>query len=130
MHANSLHFPIFYWGTIFSLLKSGYRNLSEEQKIYNHRLARARRVIKSALGILAAGWRIFHRPLRATVEHVELFVLAALALHNYFRLTSNAMYNPSGFFNSESGDGSIHLGEWHYLFIYSHCLKSIKQCIV
>ena len=39
-------------------------------------------------------------------------MLAALALHNYFRLTSNAMYTPSGFVDSESEDGSIHLGEW------------------
>ena len=39
-------------------------------------------------------------------------MLTALALHNYFRLTSNAMYTPSGFVDSESGDGSIHLGEW------------------
>ena len=39
-------------------------------------------------------------------------MLAALALHNYFRLISNAMYTPSGFVDSESGDGSIHLGEW------------------
>ena len=27
-------------------------------------------------------------------------------------MTSNAMYTPSGFADSESGDGSIHLGEW------------------
>ena len=39
-------------------------------------------------------------------------MLAALALHNYLRLTSNAMYTPSGFVDSESGDGSKHLGEW------------------
>ena len=35
-------------------------------------------------------------------------MLAALALHNYLRLTSNAMYTPIGFVGSESGDGSIH----------------------
>ena len=39
-------------------------------------------------------------------------MLAALALHNFIRLTTNAMYTPSGFVDSESGDGSIHLGEW------------------
>ena len=61
---------------------------------------------------LADRWRIFHRLIRATVEHVELYVLAALALHNYLRLTRNAMYTPSGFVDFERGDGSIHLGEW------------------
>ena len=88
------------------------RNLSEGQKIYNYRVSRARPVIENAFGILAARWRIFHRPIQATVEHVELYVLAALALHNYLPLTSNAMYTPSGFVDSESGGGSIHLGEW------------------
>ena len=37
-------------------------------------------------------------------------MLAALALHNY--LTSTALYTPNGFVDSESGDGSIYLGEW------------------
>ena len=39
-------------------------------------------------------------------------MLAALALPNYLCLTSNAMYTASGFVDSESGDESIHLGEW------------------
>ena len=39
-------------------------------------------------------------------------MLAALDLHNYLRLTSNAMYTPSGFVDSERVDVSIHLGEW------------------
>ena len=40
-------------------------------------------------------------------------MLAALTLRNCLRLTSNAMYTPIGLVDSESGDGSIHLGEWH-----------------
>ena len=39
-------------------------------------------------------------------------MLATLALHNYFRLTSNAVYTLDGFVDSESGHGSIHLGQW------------------
>ena len=89
------------------------RNLNEEQKIYNYRLSRGRRAIENAFEILAARWRIFHRPIQATaVEHVELHVLAALALYNYLHLTSNVMCTPSDFADSESGDRSILLGEW------------------
>ena len=51
--------------------------------------------------------------MRATIEQVELYVLATLALHNNLRLTSNAMYTPSGIVDSESRNGSMHLGEWH-----------------
>ena len=66
------------------------KTLTEEQKIYNYRLSRWRRVIENTFGILSARWRIFHRPIRATVEHMGRYVLAALALHNYLRLTSTA----------------------------------------
>ena len=99
--------PYFLLGDDIFLLKKGlikpYRstNLSEEQKIYNYCLSCARHVIENTFGILAARWRIFHRPIRATFELVELYMFAALALHNYVRLTSNAMYTPS-----------IHLGQW------------------
>ena len=88
------------------------RNLSEKQKIHNYRLSRAGCVIENTFGILAARWRIFHRPIWPTVKHIELYVLAALALQNYPRLISNAMYTPSGFIDSESGNGSILLQEW------------------
>ena len=88
------------------------RNFSEEQKIYNYRLYRAWRVIENAFIISAARWRIFYWPMRATIEQVELQVLATLALHNNLRLTSNAMYTPSGIVDSESRNGSMHLGEW------------------
>lgn len=88
------------------------RNLTEEEKIFNYRLSRCRCVIENAFGILAARWRIFHRPIRASVEHVEQYVLVAIALHNYLRQTSNASYTPNGFVDSEDGDGTVRLGEW------------------
>ena len=108
MDANSHLFSYFLLGDDILPLKKWLikpypgRNFSEEQKIYNYRLSCARRVIENAFIILAA-WRTFYWPIRATVEHVELYVLATLALHNYLCLTSNAMYTPSGFVDSESG---------------------------
>ena len=54
----------------------------------------------------------FNRPIRASVENVERYVLAAMALHNYLRQTNNASYTPNGFVDSENNNGSIRLGEW------------------
>ena len=93
--------------------------------MYNYRLSCAQRVIENPFGILAARWWIFHWPIRATVEHVKLYVLAALALHSYLCLTRNTMYTPSPFVNSESGDRSIHLGEWRNRDI-AQCFNNTK----
>ena len=67
--------------------------------------------LKMLLGILTAGWRIFHKPIRATVENVENYTLACLAFHNYLRLTGNAHYTPSDFLDSEYKDGNYLPGE-------------------
>ena len=89
--------------------------MQEDQKVYNYRQSRARRVIENAFGILSARWRIFHKPIRATTANVEKYTLACLALHNYLRQTDNAAYTPTGFVDSESKDGSVKAGEWRSL---------------
>ena len=57
--------------------------LEEPEKIYNYRLSRARRVIENAFGLLRTRWRIFSRPIKASVKSVENFALAAIALRKY-----------------------------------------------
>ena len=75
-------------------------------------MSRARRIIENAFGLLVARWRIFHTPINATVEHVESYVQAAVALHNYLGQTENSMYCPAGFTDSESKNGDVRPGEW------------------
>lgn len=87
-------------------------NLSEEQQIFNYRLSRARRVIENAFGILRARWQIFGRPIRASVQTVEVITKAAVCLHNYLRQTNSAGYCPTGFVDCEDASGTIKPGEW------------------
>ena len=56
--------------------------LNEDEKIFNYRQSRGRRVIENTLGILRARWKIQGRPIKATVENVERYFLAIIALHN------------------------------------------------
>ena len=79
----------------------------EEERIYNYRHSRARRVIENCFGILSARFRILQKPIRASVENAEKYVLACLALHNYLRLTDNAHYTPAGFIDSEDKHGNF-----------------------
>ena len=95
----------------------------EENKIYNYRHSRARRVIENAFGILCTRWRIFHKPIKATVANVENYTLACLTLHNYLRQTDNSMYTPQGFVDSRSSNGQIKEGEWRLL------IEKREQCI-
>ena len=57
--------------------------LPEAQAIFNYWLSRACRIIENSLGILAARWRLFRRPIIAEPERVVVYVKAAIALHNY-----------------------------------------------
>ena len=56
--------------------------------------------------------RIFHTPIIASIQNAEKYVLACLALHNYFRLTDNALYTFAGFIDTENDDGEIQPGDW------------------
>ena len=88
------------------------RNLSEDHAIFNYCLSRARRVIENCFGILTASWRIFRQPIRVDVSLVCKILQATVCLHNYLRLTDNAMYCPIGFVDSEDSRGEIREGEW------------------
>ena len=70
---------------------------TEEEKIYNYCQSRARRCIKNSFGILSQRWRIFLKPIKASVKHVESYTLACLALHNYLRLTKKCEICSDGF---------------------------------
>lgn len=61
------------------------RGLSEDKKIFNYRLSRARRVSENAFGILCHKFRVFLNKLQLHPNHVDKVVLAALCLHNFLR---------------------------------------------
>ena len=99
-------FPMKTW------LTKPYPGKLEKQCIFNYGKSRARCVIENAFGILRARWRIFSRPIKATVENVENYVWAAICLHNYLHLTDKATYTPYGFVDSKDSTGNIKEGVW------------------
>ena len=103
-------FPLKEW-----LMRPFPGKLTEQERIFNYRLSRARRVIENCFGILAARWRIFSTPIEASVDHAQQYTLACMSLHNYLRQTDNARYCPSGFIDQENASGEIKNGEWRKL---------------
>ena len=59
--------------------------LTNEKRIYNYRLSRARRVVENAFGILANRFRVLMTAINLAPEKVETIVLASCLLHNYLR---------------------------------------------
>jgi DDE superfamily endonuclease len=78
----------------FIMKPYGSRNLTREQRIFNYRLSRARRVVENAFGILCSRFRVFGRPIALSPEKVEVVVLAACCLHNFLlrNATSASQY--------------------------------------
>lgn len=56
---------------------------SEEKKIFNYRLSRARRIVENAFGILASRFRIFHTQINVEPENIVKIVMATIVLHNF-----------------------------------------------
>lgn len=86
------------------LMKPYKGTLTKEQKIFNYRLSRARRIVENAFGILVSRFRIFEKPIACLPETVDKIIKACTALHNWLRTTSNTYYTPKGSFDEEDPD--------------------------
>ncbi|XP_076054582.1 uncharacterized protein LOC143033253 [Oratosquilla oratoria] len=74
------------FGLSINLLRpySGH-NLTNDKKLFNYRLSRARRYVGWAFGILSNKWGIFHRPMNVNVDFAIDIAKACCVLHNFVR---------------------------------------------
>ncbi|XP_024886829.1 protein ANTAGONIST OF LIKE HETEROCHROMATIN PROTEIN 1-like [Temnothorax curvispinosus] len=61
--------------------------LNRIREIFNKRLSRARRVVENAFGIMASKWRIYRKPINASLKTIESIVKATVCLHNFLLST-------------------------------------------
>lgn len=69
--------------TTFMMRPYPRNNLDTRKKVFNYRLSRARRSIEYAFGILAARWRIYGKPIFASVCTARKIIQATTAVHNF-----------------------------------------------
>ncbi|XP_012521454.1 protein ALP1-like isoform X2 [Monomorium pharaonis] len=58
-------------------------NLTADKTIFNYRLSRARRLIENTFGLMSSRWRIFRKPIIASIPIVENIIKACVVLHNW-----------------------------------------------
>jgi len=85
--------------------------LNNDQRVFNYRLSRARRVVENAFGILAARFGVLQKPILLCPEKAQTVTLACCYLHNFLRQKSST-YLACGNADWEDVDRYCHDGEW------------------
>lgn len=86
------------------------RDLTVEERIFNYRFSRARRIIENAFGILANRFRILILTIQSRPEVVQNTIMASSSLHNFLRTQSSRNMLP-GSVDRENIDGTIIKGD-------------------
>lgn len=89
-----------------------FRQLDHDQRVFNYRLSRSRRVVENAFGILANRFRIFRSTMLLNPDYVSTITLAAVCLHNFLRENRSEAYMPPALVDWEDADHRIHEGTW------------------
>jgi hypothetical protein len=88
----------------------GGRSLTREQRIFNYRLSRARRVVENAFGILASRFRCLHTAMPQSPARVTTIVMACCTLHNLLRVRNHAVQ--PGYTDGDGPMGELLPGSW------------------
>lgn len=87
----------------------GGHSLTNEQKVFNYRLSRARRTIENAFGIMSMRWGCLRSEFLCHPEKAKLIVAACCALHNFLMKRSPTYgVNPDRY----DAHGNLIEGDW------------------
>lgn len=86
--------------------------LTFQQKNFNYRLSKARRIIKNTFGIVVSKFRIFEKSISLSPDKVDKIVLACCTLHIWLRKTSATYFTPRLIDTENLETGEILLGTW------------------
>ena len=88
------------------------RSAMGDEKIFNYRLSKARRIVENAFGLLCAKFRVLLKTLELGVSNVMRVVRACLALHNFLVTRKDQYYSPPGFLDTEYNACNVIPGKW------------------
>lgn len=88
------------------------KGLTKEERIFNYRLSRARRIVENAFGIMAARFRIFNTDIKLDVKNIDTIILTFCVLHNFLRRSSKSYLTSTNVDQKNTDLGQIVAGEW------------------
>lgn len=91
--------------------KRGVR-LTDQERVFNYRLSRARRCIENSFGILSSKWLCLNRTIQHKPDRAMKIILACCCLHNYLITTRDDSYCPKNFADHFDDNGKLVEGEW------------------
>ncbi len=86
------------------------RNLAVEERIFNYRLSRARRIVENAFGILGNRFQCLLGPMRQDSHVVEEIVMACCTMHNIMRMRYPGGQN--ALLDQDDGNHDVVPGGW------------------
>jgi len=78
--------------TMFMMRPYPRNNLDIRKKVFNYRLSYARRSVECAFGILTARWRIYGKPIIASISTARKIIQATIVLHNFVMSTERDLH--------------------------------------
>lgn len=89
-----------------------HRTAMGDEKIFNYRLSRARRIVENAFGLLCTRFRLLLRTLELDVLNAMQVVRACIALHNFLMSRKDKCYSAPGSIDNEDEFGNVVPGSW------------------
>lgn len=88
------------------------KGITHNEKIYNYRICRGRRIVENAFGILANRFQVLQITIKTRLKSTEIIVLACCALHNYLRRTSSTYLTLTSVDWEDTKTGLLTEGAW------------------
>ena len=86
------------------------RHLIDEERIYNYRLSRARRIVENAFGILAHSYQCLLTTMRQIPSTIVSIVLACICLYKLMRIRYPGQQNAD--IDQEDNNHNVIAGAW------------------
>lgn len=88
------------------------RQPTDDEKIFNYRLSRARRCVENAFGILSTKWMCLSRCMFCNPHRAQKIVSACSLLHNFLLKKTPEKYCPKSLVDHYDRNGKLVEGSW------------------